>query len=556
MKHHSIAAVTASHASSRSSAAGLLRRVVVPALIIIALNTWTLAVPHTVPHSPPAAGLVLVVITLGMAVLAHELRRRLDVRGRTHVTLPDPLYILYLAAYILSGVPVALPLAALAPFVEAAPDLLRRGSRASAGVQASVGVQAFTEHPYFAALRESAAAIATTFVAGECYTHLTPLLAHGLGVLRAEVFAALGAAAVVFVAVLISRTLEQIGPGVPFFSVFAQTMLSPAMRFQALLLSIGPLLPLADLLDDIEAEFAWILFLIPLGVVYYLALVSVRLERRTNELQTTIGALVQSRRREAELTGYAALITRAQEDERRRLARELHDDTAQALIALSRGLDALSTRQADPPLSSGDTHFIRELTELAARTLESVRRACQDLRPSVLDDLGLSAALESLAEATTRQGLPCSFEEDGERGTYAPELEVTVYRIAQEALSNARRHAKAGSAAIHITYAATSLELEVSDDGAGFDVEQVLRRADRGGKKAGEGEGLGEDESGSRPGLGLLGMRERAALIGARLRVEPADGRGTRVSLRVPFRAGAGGGGPHGESAASGAQPV
>lgn len=523
MKRHSITAIESARGSPRTLAAELVRDVVVPALIVIALVTWALALPHPVPHSPPGAAAVLAVITLGMALLTRELRRRLDVRSHTHVTLPDPLYLLYLAAYMLTGAPVALPLAALTPFVEAAPDLLRHRDRMDA------------ERPFAAALRESAAATATTFIAGTLYDYVTPVLAHGLGLLRAQVMAALLASAVVFVAVLISRTLEQRGDsGAPFFGVFAQTMLSPAMRFQALLLSIGPLLPLADLLDDVEAEFAWILFLIPLGVVYYLALVSVRLEQRTTELQTTIGALVQARRREAELTGYAALITRAQEDERRRLARELHDDTAQALIALSRGLDALSSRQADPPLSSRDAHFIGELTELAARTLESVRRACQDLRPSVLDDLGLSAALESLAEATSRQGLPCSFQETGERGTYAPELEVTVYRIAQEALSNARRHAQANSAAIHITYATEALDLTVGDDGTGFDVERVLREADGDGYK---GASDGAEDGELRPGLGLMGMRERAALIGARLRVAPAAGGGTRVSLHVPLRA-------------------
>ncbi|HEX6797074.1 MAG TPA: sensor histidine kinase [Ktedonobacterales bacterium] len=541
MNRHSITTVAAVHPSPWSFAAWLSRSVVLPAAIVVALVAWALALPQPVPQAPPGAGIVLAVITLGMAVLAHVFRRRLDVRTQTHVALPDPLYTLYLAAFILTGAPTALPLAAITPFVEAAPDLLWRRDRATTG-GSRLSVAA-------AALRESAAATATTFIAGVVYVHMTPVVAHGMGVLRAQVVAAMVAAAVVFVAVLTSRALERTRPGTSFASAFAQTLLTPSMRFQALLLSIGPLLPLADLLDDIEAEFAWILFLIPLGAVYYLALVSVRLEQRTRELQKTIGELGQSRRREAELTGYAALITRAQEDERRRLARELHDDTAQALIALSRGLDALSARQTGPPLSSSDAHFIRELTELATRTLESVRRACQDLRPSVLDDLGLSAALESLAEATSRQGLPCVFEEDGEPDTYAPELEVTVYRIAQEALSNARRHSGAGAAAIHITYAAGSLDLQVSDNGSGFDVANVLRAAESAETSAGSEE--------SRRGLGLLGMRERAALIGARLRVEPVDGGGTRVSLHVPLRAGMESGGPgtgvHGESAASGA---
>ena len=544
MNRHSITTAAAAQPTPWNFAAWLGRCVVLPAAVVAALITWALALPQPVPQAPPGAGIVLAVITLGMAVLAHLFRRRLDLRTRMHVALPDPLYTLYLATFILTGAPTALPLAAVTPFVEAAPDLLWRRERAPTGASRRLSVAA-------AALRESAAATATTFIAGVVYVHMTPVVAHGMGVVRAEVVAAMVAAAVVFAAVLTSRALERTQPGASFASTLAQTVLSPSMRFQALLLSIGPLLPLANLLDDIEAEFAWILFLIPLGAVYYLALVSVRLEQRTRELQKTIGELGQSRRREAELTGYAALITRAQEDERRRLARELHDDTAQALIALSRGLDALSTQQTGPPLSSRDAHFIRELTELATRTLESVRRACQDLRPSVLDDLGLSAALESLAEATSRQGLPCVFEEDGEPDTYAPELEVTVYRIAQEALSNARRHSGASAATIHITYAAGSLDLKVSDNGSGFDAENLLRAAESAETGAGSVE--------SHRGLGLLGMRERAALIGARLRVELAEGGGTRVSLHVPLRAGmrtggsGSGSGVHGESAVSGA---
>src|SRR5260370_9191274 len=116
-------------------------------------------------------------------------------------------------------------------------------------------------------------------------------------------------------------------------------------------------MPLAEQLDDVETEFAWTLFLVPLCAVYFLALVSVRLQQRTGELQDTIAQLGVARRREAELTDYAALITRAQEDERRRLAPELHDATPQALTALARGLDALPTRPPDPPLPPCDPPF-------------------------------------------------------------------------------------------------------------------------------------------------------------------------------------------------------
>jgi signal transduction histidine kinase len=511
------AAVPTARISRSAATAQMVGRVVVPAAIIIALIIWSRVAPHPAPQSPPGSGLVLTLLTVGLALVASDTRYHLNVRNRTDVTLPDPLYLLYFATYVLIGATVALPLAALTPFAVAAADLLRHRTAASTNYLCDI-------------LRESAAAITTTFFAGALYTHLTPLLASGLGLLRAEVVAALAASVVGFAAVLLLRTLGQASLGGGFFHACARTLVTPAMRFQALLFTIGPLLPIANMLDDIEAEFAWILFLIPLGVTYYLALVSVRLEMRTGELQTTVEQLVQARQREAELTGYATLITQAQEDERRRLARELHDDTAQALIALSRGLESLSTRPVDPPLSPRDAQFIHELTGLATRSLESVRRACQDLRPSVLDDLGLSAALASLAEATTRQGLACTFEESGEQGTYAPELEVAVYRIAQEALSNVRRHSGAKSAAIHITYTAGMLDLEVRDNGSGFDVKEVLRDGDRGSDTTHEAAGT------PRRGLGLLGMRERAAIVGARLQIEPVIPRGTRVSLRVPLR--------------------
>src|SRR5947209_10296195 len=116
---------------------------------------------------------------------------------------------------------------------------------------------------------------------------------------------------------------------------------SPLLRFQILVLSVGPLLPVVDIFDDITAELAWLFFLVPLFAIYYLALISTRLSIRTNELQHTLQDLSSARRRQDELRDYASLITRVQEEERRRLARELHDDTAQALIALSLGLDGL-----------------------------------------------------------------------------------------------------------------------------------------------------------------------------------------------------------------------
>jgi signal transduction histidine kinase len=288
-------------------------------------------------------------------------------------------------------------------------------------------------------------------------------------------------------------------------------------RFQLLLLSIGPLLPLADGLDDLEAELAWVLFLVPLFAIYYLALVSLRFQRQTEELRASLQALRLARRRQAELQDYAALVTRAQEDERRRLARELHDDTAQALIALSRGLEALSDARSAGRALSDEARWVEDLCELADRSLESVRRACRDLRPSVLDDLGLSAALDWLVEGTTQRGLPCTLRVEGGRLELPGEAELVLFRIAQEALANAWRHAQASQVEMLLSYESALVRLRVQDNGCGFDLAQVELR-----------------HTGS--GLGLLGMRERASLIGADLHIT-SSGRGTVVEVRLALAA-------------------
>lgn len=483
-------------------------RIALPCLIIILLVVWAIAAPNVpLPYAPAGAKFVIVGLTFAVAILARLFRLRFGVKGRAVLALPDPLYTLYLAALILTGMPTAVLLAATTPFVERAPELIKRPQQIAMTI------------------RQSAAAATTMFVAGVCYLAVSQLFLAHLGLLRANVAAALAASVIVFVGTTLTRTLEQTPDLNSLPSLLRYAYSTPAARFQALLLSVGPLLPLADVLDDMEAEFAWILFLIPLCVVYYLALVSVRLQQRTEELQITIGELQTARRREAELTDYAALITKAQEDERRRLARELHDDTAQALIALSRGLDSLATRRVDPPLSTRDTTFIDDLNDLAKRTLESVRRACQDLRPSVLDDLGLVAALESLAESVTRRGLPCSFHITGAPALSTKETEVTLYRIAQESLTNARQHAHATEAAIEMRCDPSGIDLRVSDNGEGFDYAALLHTPAL----------SASSEQEPRSGLGLLGMRERATLIGARLNVKSATGAGTTISLHVPL---------------------
>jgi signal transduction histidine kinase len=293
---------------------------------------------------------------------------------------------------------------------------------------------------------------------------------------------------------------------------------SSVLRFQLLVLSVGPLLPVVDIFDNVTAELAWLFFLVPLFAIYYLALISTRLSIRTFTLQRTLQDLSSARRRQDELRDYASLITRVQEEERRRLARELHDDTAQALIALSLGLDGLGRAIGRRDLPEKDVQWLANLQELADRTLEGVRRACRDLRPSVLDDLGLRAALEWLSDGSSARGVPCTFTCTGSPRPTTPEAEIAIFRIVQEALSNIWRHSQATQASVELAYLPSVLQLTVRDNGKGFFVEQFL-----------------DASHNSQSGLGLVGMRERAMLIGATLAITSALGDGCKVELSLPL---------------------
>jgi len=293
---------------------------------------------------------------------------------------------------------------------------------------------------------------------------------------------------------------------------------SSVLRFQIMVLTVGPLLPVVDIFDDRAAELAWFFFLVPLFAIYYLALISTRLSIRTDELQHTLEDLNSARRRQDELRDYATLITRVQEEERRRLARELHDDTAQALIALSLGLDGLSRAIGKLDLAEKDVQWLSNLQDLADRTLEGVRRACRDLRPSVLDDLGLRAALEWLSDSCSTRGVRCKFTCVGLPQPTTPEVEIALFRIVQEALSNIWRHSQATQASVELKYLPHFLQLTVHDNGKGFSTEQYL-----------------DPSHHSHGGLGLVGMRERALLIGANLKINSLHDEGSTLELSLPL---------------------
>jgi signal transduction histidine kinase len=206
----------------------------------------------------------------------------------------------------------------------------------------------------------------------------------------------------------------------------------------------------------------------------------------------------------------ASQVISAQDEERARVARELHDSTAQILTAVILQLGAAARESSSPPLDAR----IATLRELAAEALEEVRLLSHTMHPRVLDDLGLGAALEWLARQTREQeSLDVHVElPSGEPQLSAP-LASVLYRVAQEALRNAVRHAGARRVRVTLRRHGSVATLDVEDDGRGFDVRRAEER---------------------RPGMGLFSMRERVALVNGTLTVTSTEGRGTRVRAAVP----------------------
>lgn len=211
------------------------------------------------------------------------------------------------------------------------------------------------------------------------------------------------------------------------------------------------------------------------------------------------------RRLEAERRRAGSAALRAQEEERARLARDLHDEVNQSLTGLLLRLEAV--REAAPPELEPELAATRALANQAMQELLSLAR---QLRPTALDDLGLAAAIAGQLEQVERSGLEAELRIEGDFSDLDDDVQLVVYRVAQEALTNAARHSDAGRIALSVRRAAEGVELEVTDDGSGFAFEQSER------------------------GLGIGGMRERALLIGAELTIESRPGDGTTVHLSVP----------------------
>lgn len=218
-------------------------------------------------------------------------------------------------------------------------------------------------------------------------------------------------------------------------------------------------------------------------------------------------------RRRAELV--RGLIS-AQEDERRRIARDLHDDTSQSLSALIMGLDALRLA-LEAGEQKADGH-VRNLRSVAETILENTRRLISDLRPSLLDDLGLLPAIAWYAEQRLGPlGVEVEFQCNSNEVRLPPAIELTLFRIAQEAITNTARHSGATSVKIGLDLLEADAILSVSDNGQGF------RLSSRSNQTIGE------------KGVGLLGVQERVSTLGGEVQINTAPGYGTVLSARVPI---------------------
>lgn len=209
-------------------------------------------------------------------------------------------------------------------------------------------------------------------------------------------------------------------------------------------------------------------------------------------------------------------ILQAQEEERHRLAHELHDEAAQALTLLLVRLRLLERAHAPEEAQQR----VQELRELTALALENVRRVAVDLRPTILDDLGLAPALEwRVDEFNVGSPTHATMDVRGLEGRLPREVELIFYRIGQEALSNIVRHADAARVNVRLCRENGTLMLEVTDDGRGFDSYCLHERMHKE----------------CRPGLGLLGMRERMGMINGDLLIDSEPGQGTRIVARAPL---------------------
>jgi signal transduction histidine kinase len=233
----------------------------------------------------------------------------------------------------------------------------------------------------------------------------------------------------------------------------------------------------------------------------------VRLEDR---LRLQLAANAETSR---DLQRLSAQLISAQEEERRLIARELHDEVGQVLTAIKVEL-MLAERQIQ--VTGGPPALLSTARSIAERALHTVRNLSHLLHPAVLDDLGLPAAVDAyLKEAGARHDIRIDLLQDGMDDRLSPDVEATAYRVIQEALTNVIKHARAETCRVYLQRLVNTVLVTIEDDGVGFDAAAV-------------------QQAGARAGLGLVGIRERVAQARGTLRLESAPGKGTRLTIELP----------------------
>jgi len=224
--------------------------------------------------------------------------------------------------------------------------------------------------------------------------------------------------------------------------------------------------------------------------------------------------VTEQKRMQENLHFYLWQATRAQEEERKRISHELHDDTIQALVVLSRQLDSLAS--SDKGLSEENRRHLEELWQQTDNILKGVRRLSQDLRPAALDRLGLLPALEWLVhDASEYSGIAARVSVVGEEHRLPEEVAIALFRITQEALRNVWRHSGATSAEITVAFDESKTRITISDNGKGFNLPENIGDMAKDGK------------------LGLAGMQERAQLVGGTLTVQSEPDKGTSITVEL-----------------------
>ncbi len=244
-----------------------------------------------------------------------------------------------------------------------------------------------------------------------------------------------------------------------------------------------------------------------------------RERRLLRQLNEHLEALVEDRTREIQamniqLRRLTQDTVSQQEDERRRISRELHDETGQVLTALKMNLELL--REEFPFKSEQDRKRFEEVETLADQAINEIRTLAQDLRPPALDAANLTSTLEGLCREFARRSHVEVQYKGGQEAEVGPEVSICLYRLLQEGLTNIYKHAQARSAKVVFESDAEGVTLSVEDDGVGFESQAALW--------------------GGKPGLGFVGMRERLQVLGGSLRVDSEPGRGTKLTAHIPFK--------------------